>query len=225
MQHREAHLKVLASPQAAELVSKPKQEEKDLPTLPDSTSTGWLSFGHACWVSCSGHPEEESWISHLIFASDVKTDDTIVASKSYANFSVHAKLLQLCPALCNPIDRDLSILNFLTSPREGASEQSSQFSYTWGRRGGERVKLDKCQQSSVKDGIRLCYMRGKELHIYFWVACFAIRSMYLYKEMLGVSFLCKCYFCSKPCWDNLSCSFLTLKFYIIWYRNLIILIC
>ena len=101
-----------------------------------------------------------------------------------------------------------------------------QFSYMWGRRGGERGKLDKCQQSSIRNGIRLCYVCGKELHVYFWVACFGIRGMYLFKEMLGVSFLCKYYFyfCSKPCWDKLFCSFLTLKFYIIWYRNLIILI-
>ena len=80
---------------------------------------------------------------------------------------MHTKLVQLCPALCNPMDQDLSILNFLTSSREGASELSSQFSYMWGRRGGERGKLDKCQQSSIKNGIRLCYVRGKELHVYF----------------------------------------------------------
>ena len=37
----------------------------------------------------------------------------------------------------------LSVLNFLTSPREGQSELPYQFSQMWGRRGGGKEKTGK----------------------------------------------------------------------------------
>lgn len=60
----------------------------------------------------------------------------------------------------------LSVLNFLTSPREGASELPYQFSQIWGRRGGGKGKTGKVSEiKHDKWNQTLYYNGGKELHV------------------------------------------------------------
>lgn len=55
----------------------------------------------------------------------------------------------------------LNVLNFLMSPKEGASELFNQLAQSGvGQKGRGKGKLESCQLSNNKNGIRLCITRG-----------------------------------------------------------------
>ena len=68
----------------------------------------------------------------------------------------------------------LNVLNFLMSPKEGASELFNQLAQSdVGQREGEKGKLESCQLSNNKNGIRLCITRRWKR-----AACIFLRGLF-----------------------------------------------